>query len=238
MLLGARIAVVVPAHNEAPRIGRVIGRMPPFVDRVVVVDDASADDTCGIVQASPDPRVRLVRHAVNRGVGAAIATGYRIARGDGADVIAVMAGDDQMDPDDLESVVRPVAEGSADYVKGDRVHHPEARRMPFARRTGTRALGLLTRWAVRVPELTDSQCGYTALSGAAVDRLDLTSLWPRFGYPNDLLGLLAEQHLRVAQVPVRPVYQGEPSELRPWHVVTVVALVARAAWRVRRSARG
>lgn len=238
MLLGARIAVVVPAHDEAPRIGRVIGRMPSFVDQVVVVDDASHDDTCGVVLSSPDPRVRLVRHAVNRGVGAAIATGYRMARADGADVIAVMAGDDQMDPDDLEHVVRPVAEGTADYVKGDRIHHPQARAMPLARRAGTQALGYLTRWATRVSDLVDSQCGYTALSGAAMDRLDLTSLWPRFGYPNDLLGMVAEQHLRVMQVPVRPVYQGEPSELRPWHVATIVALVARAAWRVRRPRRG
>lgn len=238
MLLGARIAVVVPAHDEAPRIGRVLARMPSFVDQIVVVDDASADDTCGVVHANPDPRVRLVRHAVNRGVGAAIATGYRIARGDGADVIAVMAGDDQMDPGDLESVVRPVAEGQADYVKGDRIHHPQARAMPVARRTGSQVLGVLTRWAVRVPGLADSQCGYTALSGKAVDLLDLGSLWPRFGYPNDLLGMLAAQHLRVTQVPVRPVYQGEPSELRPWHVATVLALVARAAWRVRRPARG
>jgi len=237
MLLGARIAVVVPAHDEAPRIRRVIERMPAFVDRIVVVDDASRDETCAIVRACEEPRVRLVRHTNNRGVGASIATGYRTARQDGADVIAVMAGDDQMDPGDLEAVVTPVARHQADYVKGDRIHHAEARVIPFARRVGTTTLGVLTRWAVRAPGLSDSQCGYTAISGDAVDRIDLSSLWPRFGYPNDLLGLIACRRLRIAQVPVRPVYQGEPSELRAWHVATVIALIARAAWRVRRPPR-
>jgi glycosyltransferase involved in cell wall biosynthesis len=236
MFQHARIAVVVPAHNEAERIGTVIARMPAFVDRIVVVDDASCDGTCARVEQAASPRVRLVRHAANRGVGAAIMTGYRIARDEHADVIAVMAGDDQMDPADLEAVVRPVVEGRADYVKGNRLEHPGAQRMPWARRLGTRVLASLTRAATGLVSLSDSQCGFTAISGSAVDRLPLARVWPRFGYPNDLLARIHEHGLRLQEVVVRPVYQGERSELRAWHLFAIAGVLRRA--RRRRRARG
>jgi glycosyltransferase involved in cell wall biosynthesis len=234
MLSGARIAVVVPAHNESSMIGRVLCAMPAFVDQVVVVDDASDDETCARIERCGLGRVRLVRHALNRGVGAAIMTGYRIARAQGADVIAVMAGDDQMDPADLQRVLQPVLEGKADYVKGDRLSHPEAGSMPLARRLGTRALSHVTRRAFAMPSLSDSQCGFTAISGRAVDQLDLASVWPRFGYPNDLLAHILQLGLPVAEVVVRPVYKGERSELRAWHVLTILRVIARARCRARR----
>lgn len=231
MLRGARIAVVVPAHNESALIARVLSAMPAFVDQIVVVDDASDDDTCAQVDRCADERVTLVRHAANRGVGAAIVTGYRRARAQGAGVIAVMAGDDQMDPADLQGLVTPVIEGKAEYVKGDRLHHPEAARMPLTRRTGTRLLSHATRWALGMPTLSDSQCGYTAISATALDRLDLASVWPGFGYPNDLLARIVHLGMPVAEVVVRPVYKGERSELRPWHVLTILRVIGRAALR-------
>ncbi|MCU0690293.1 MAG: glycosyltransferase family 2 protein [Polyangiaceae bacterium] len=233
MIHHAHIAVVVPAHNEARFIARVLARMPAFVDSIVVVDDASSDATATIAASWPDPRVRLSRHAVNRGVGAAIATGYRAARAAGADVIAVMAGDDQMDPADLATVVAPVCEGRAHYVKGNRLRHAEARRMPAARRLGSTVLGWATAAAVRVPALGDSQCGYTAISGHALDAIDLGTMWPGFGYPNDLLGLLRARGFVVAEVVVRPIYADEISELSMRHLPIIAWLIARAAWRVR-----
>jgi glycosyltransferase involved in cell wall biosynthesis len=236
MLLGARVAVVVPAHDEARFVGRVIGRMPAFVDRVLVVDDASTDGTAEACRAAGDPRVRLVRHERNLGVGAAIATGYREARRAGADVVAVMAGDDQMHPDDLERLLLPVVRGEVGYTKGDRLHHPDAARvMPWARRLGTLVLGWLTRLALGARSLSDSQCGYTAISARAIGELDLDRLWPRFGYPNDLLGQLASAGVSFADVVVRPVYQGERSELGARHVPIILWLIARTAWRTRRA---
>jgi glycosyltransferase involved in cell wall biosynthesis len=234
MLEGARIAVVVPAHNEQRHISTVVERMPAFVDWVVVVDDASTDQTSEAAVQSADPRVRVVRHAHNRGVGAAIATGYREARRRGADVVAVMAGDNQMHPDDLSSVLLPVAQGNADYCKGDRLHHRAARAMPAVRRIGTWLFGYLTRWALALPGLSDSQCGFTAIGAHALDQLDLDRLWPGFGYPNDLLGQLSARGLSITQVPVRPVYGDERSELRVHHALIIVWLIARAGWRSRR----
>ncbi len=234
MWRGSRIAVVVPAYREERLIGRTLGSMPDFVDRVWVVDDASPDATLDAVHAVGDARVRAVAHPDNRGVGAALVTGYRAAVDDAADVVAVMAGDNQMHPDDLAAVLEPVACGHADYAKGNRFVHADAAHMPAARRAGGRLLSALTR-AVTGLTIDDSQCGYTAISAAALRALPIDELWPRFGYPNDLLGMLAARGLRVVDVPVRPVYADEQSGIRPWHLATITGVVARRWWRERAS---
>ena len=232
MIESARIAVVVPAFNEAGWIAETVETMPDFVDHVVVVDDASSDATSAVARAARSARVEVIRHAENRGVGAAIITGYHRARALGADVVAVMAGDGQMDPADLAAVLRPILDGDADYVKGNRLLHPGVfRTMPPARLAGTAVLAWLTRHAAGLPSLGDSQCGYTAISAAALDALDLDAIWPRYGYPNDLLGALSRERLRVGEVVVRPVYRGEASGLRARHLVTIGYLIGRVAYR-------
>ncbi|HEX4445823.1 MAG TPA: glycosyltransferase family 2 protein [Polyangiaceae bacterium] len=229
-----RVVAVVPAWEEAPRIARVVASMPAWVDAIVVVDDASTDGTAEAARGSGDERVRVVRHPVNRGVGAAIATGYRCALsmpGGPRDAFVVMAGDGQMDPEDLPAVVAPITRGEADYVKGDRFRRADtARAMPHARRLGGRVFSWATARAIGVP-ISDSQCGYTAITRAACARLDLDALWPRYGYPNDLLSQLAVRGLRIAEVPVRAVYADEVSRLTLRHVPVVAGLIARAAVR-------
>jgi glycosyltransferase involved in cell wall biosynthesis len=241
VLLGAEVVVVVPAYGEAPRIGRVLASMPALVDRVIVVDDASRDDTALCARRTSDPRVEVLVHPVNRGVGAAIVTGYERALAltrSPRDAFVVMAGDGQMDPGDLPALLAPIARGEADYVNGNRFMDPDvARIMPVGRRLGGLAFSWLTARATGL-DISDSQCGYTALGRAACARLDLGALWPRFGYPNDLLGQLAARRMRVAEVPVRPIYADEQSKLRPWHLVTIAGLVARiGAERVARATR-
>lgn len=226
---GSRVAVIVPAYQESRLIGRMLRRVPALVDAIYVIDDASTDETAATAAGVGDPRVIVIRHRENRGVGAAIASGYARALAAGADVLVVMAGDDQMDPGDLEALIAPVALGSADYAKGNRFRHPEARRMPLARRAGSRLLSRATRLATGL-EVDDCQCGYTALSARAARRLPLADLWPRFGYPNDLLGMLAGHDLRVFEVPVRPVYADETSGLRPWHLLSIGFVIARRFW--------
>jgi glycosyltransferase involved in cell wall biosynthesis len=242
MLRGVRIAVVIPAFHEAARVGGVIRTMPRWVDAIVVVDDASADETskaageAASAWSTPERICEVVRHAANRGVGAAIVTGYRRALALEADVIAVMAGDGQMDPEDLEGVVTPVVELRADYVKGNRFLHAEKRRMPRGRRFAGKALATATRLATGFA-IDDSQCGFTALSARAARDVPLHDLWPRYGYPNDLLGLLAASNCRVAEVPVRPIYAGEQSGIRFWHAAVVLGLVVRRWTRSRRGVR-
>lgn len=230
MLEGARIAVVVPAFDEERLIARTLRGIPGFVDAIYVVDDASRDATAEAARSLDDPRIRVVVHEANRGVGAAIATGYREAKAEGADVMAVMAGDAQMHPDDLLPLVLPVVRGEADYAKGNRMAHPCVRTtMPRARYVVGRWLSLLTRWAAGLPSLDDSQCGYTALSARSLDVIDLDGLWPRFGYPNDLIGKLAIAGQRIRDVVVRPVYADEKSGIRPWHVLVILGLIGRIA---------
>ena len=121
MLDGKTIAVVVPAHDEELLIGATLAGIPAFVDRIIVVDDASNDATAEKASASGDLRVEVVRHAENGGVGAAIVTGYKRALAERIDVAVVMAGDNQMDPAELESIAGPVARGEVDYAKANRL---------------------------------------------------------------------------------------------------------------------
>jgi glycosyltransferase involved in cell wall biosynthesis len=241
-----RISVVVPAYNEASRIARVLETMPENVEQVVVVDDASTDATGEVVRAcmSKDARVRYLRQPVNAGVGRAIVRGYQEllcakvkegAHGGGTDsdcgrgIFVVMAGDGQMNPDDLSRLVAPIETDQADYVKGERFSHAEIRtRMPKERYWAGRVLSRLTGFATGY-DITDSQCGYTAITSEACRSLDLDALWPKYGYPNDLLGQLAVRGLRVAQVPVEPVYTKElESKLRAHHVPGVMFVIARS----------
>jgi glycosyltransferase involved in cell wall biosynthesis len=231
MLYGARVVVVVPAFEEAPRIARVVRAMPPEVDRIVLVDDASQDATAARAREVGDVRVEVVRHAENRGVGAAIVTGYKRALaepGGARDAFVVMAGDGQMDPRDLPALVAPIARGDAGYVKGNRFLDPEVGAiMPPARRFGGVVFSSLTARAIGVP-IDDSQCGYTALARSACEQLDLDDLWPRYGYPNDLLGQLAVRRIAIAEAHVRPVYADEVSRLRFHHLFAITRLIGRA----------
>jgi glycosyltransferase involved in cell wall biosynthesis len=235
MWRGARVSVIVPAYREARLIGKTLSSVPAFVDRVFAVDDGSPDATSRAIQGVADRRVCAIRHAENRGVGAAIVTGYHAALADGCDVLAVMAGDNQMHPGDLEALIAPVALGRVDYAKGNRFCHAEVRSMPRLRRLGGRVLSAATRWTTGL-DVSDSQCGYTALAARAARTLPLDELWPRFGYPNDLLGMLAARGFSVAEVPVRPVYADEESGVRPWHVVIIGGVIARRWWRERAGA--
>jgi glycosyltransferase involved in cell wall biosynthesis len=238
MIDGCRVIVVVPAYREERLVGRVVRTMPSFVDRIIVVDDGSDDRTSEEARASGDPRVAVIRHARRRGVGAAIATGYAAAlveRGEANDAIAVMAGDGQMDPADLRRVVLPVVRGEADYVKGDRFGDRSTRAaMGLPRWVGGKIFSRLTALAIG-QRVSDSQCGYTAIARRALRGIDVESLWPSFGYPNDLLGILAARGSRIIEVPVRAVYGSERSKLRLRHLPPIFFLVARAALR-RRSA--
>jgi glycosyltransferase involved in cell wall biosynthesis len=225
MLGEAQIAVVVPAYNEVLHIAAVLRAIPGFVDRVVVVDDGSADGTAQAARGVRDARVQVLSHAHNRGVGAALKTGYCAAFDAGADIVAVMAGDGQMHPDDLLALLAPVLGGEADYVKGDRLSHPEARaRMPRMRFIGNHLLSALTRICTN-SRVRDSQCGYTALSRRALDHLPLAAVWEGYGYPNDMLGWLYASRAQVRDIVVRPVYGLERSGIGLRHALFVIPFV-------------
>ena len=233
MLDGKRVAVVVPAYDEERLVGETLHGIPTFVDRVYVVDDGSRDGTVEQATAVGDPRVEIVRHESNQGVGAAILSGYRRALEEGIDVTSVMAADNQMDPAELEALVGPVARGEVEYAKANRLVTGEAWKViPRTRYLGNAVLSLLTKIASGYWHVADSQAGYTAISRGALERLDLEGVYPRYGFPNDLLVHLNVQNARVRDVPSRPIYDvGERSGIRLRSVVPRISLLLfKAFW--------
>jgi glycosyltransferase involved in cell wall biosynthesis len=237
MLEGKTVAVVVPAYNEEGLIGNTLAGMPDFVDRIIVVDDASGDGTADRARAAGDGRVELVRHERNGGVGAAILTGYRRALEVEVDVTAVMAADNQMDPDDLRSLVLPVARGEVDYAKANRLLSGEAWRLiPRTRYLGNAVLSLLTKIASGYWHVADSQSGYTAIGLPMLAQLDLHRIYRGYGFPNDMLVHLNVWSARVRDFPSRPIYGiGERSGIKVRKVIPRISwlLVKGFFWRLR-----
>jgi glycosyltransferase involved in cell wall biosynthesis len=239
MFDGKRVAVVVPAHDEEALLPQTIVGVPDFVDRVYVVDDASRDATAELARqaAAADPRIEVVVHDRNRGVGAAIVSGYEHAIADRIDVTCVMAADNQMDPADLAALVGPVARGEVDYAKANRLFTGQAWQLiPKHRYLGNAVLSLLTKIASGYWHVADSQSGYTAIGLETLERLDLDRIYPRYGFPNDMLVHLNIVNARVRDVPSRPVYGvGERSGIKLRSVVPRISwlLVKGFFWRLR-----
>jgi glycosyltransferase involved in cell wall biosynthesis len=237
---GKTIAVVVPAYNEEKLIHMVLETMPDFVDLIIVVDDASTDQTAVRVASYHHRlggRLVLLSHAENQGVGAAVVTGYKQALMRGIEVVVVMNGDGQMDPEDLIRVVAPVARGEADYVKGNRLFRGESWQMiPHYRYLGNAVLSLLTKIVSGYWHIADSQSGYTAIARTALERLDLNRIYKRYGMPNDILVKLNVDNFRVRDVSVRPVYNiGESSGIRLRKVIPTISwlLLRGFCWRLK-----
>ncbi len=240
MYKGKTVAAVVPAYNEEVQIEKVLDTMPDFVDYIVVVDDASRDGTSRVVEnrvKRAQRKIVLLKHEVNSGVGAAILTGYEWSRNHGIDISVVMAGDAQMDPQDLPPILDPVAAGEADYVKGNRLFTGETwKRMPKVRYLGNSALSLLTKIASGYWHVADFQCGYTAISLEVLKRVNLQGIYRGYGFPNDFLVVLNVYNFRVKDVMVKPVYNvGEKSGIRIWKVVPRLSLLLfrRFFWRMK-----
>jgi glycosyltransferase involved in cell wall biosynthesis len=230
------ICVIVPAYNESTQIGKVLSTMPDFVDRVVVVDDASKDDTVDIARQHQNKieKLEVIQHETNQGVGAAISTGYIRARDEAYDVTAVMAGDGQMDPLELGKIIDPVVDGSADYVKGNRLFYGDAWNMiPHYRYLGNSFLSLMTKIASGYWHIADSQSGYTAISLIALKRINLDKIYNDYGMPNDLLIKLNQHDFRVRDVHIRPVYNvGEKSGIRVNKVIPRISwILFKGFWR-------
>ena len=184
------ICVVIPAYNEEKLIGPTLASVPDYIFRIYAVDDASTDRTPEIIReyAEKDTRILHIRHEINQGVGASIASGYREALTEGMDIAVVMAGDNQMDPAYLPNFLDPIINRQADYAVGNRLQTSEySKGMPPWRFFGNALLTLLTKIASGYWQLMDPQNGYTAISRRALERLDLKNIYPRYGYCNDIL---------------------------------------------------
>lgn len=234
-----RVCAVVPCYNEETQISMVIDTMPEFVDKIVIVDDKSSDNTVGVVKEneSAQERIVLIVHEENQGVGGSIATGYKWARDNDMDMAVVMAGDGQMNPDDLPALLSPVVTGEADYTKGNRLFTGEAfQKIPKVRYFGNSFLSLFTKIASGYWHIADSQSGYTVINKKALHTIDWDKMYKRYGQPNDILVRLNVENFIVKDIPVEPVYNiGEKSGIRVRKVIFSIGwlLVKLFAWRMK-----
>ncbi len=238
MFKNKKIAVVVPAYNEEELIEKTIATMPDYVDKIIVVDDCSKDSTPQILKSlkEKNPKLTIIRHKENMGVGKAIITGYEESIKQDMDITAVMAGDAQMDPEDLPGLLAPVAEGKADYTKGNRLLTRDVRKaMPGLRYFGNSLLTILNKIATGYWNVMDPQCGYTAISKKALQTIHLDEVYHWYGFPNDLLAKLNVFSIKVMDVPVRAVYGTEKSGIRLYSYIPKVSflLLRDFLWRLK-----
>ena len=181
-----------------------------------------------IENKEPDKdRIVLITHTKNAGVGAAIASGYKWCRDNSIDCTAVMAGDGQMDPSELESICMPVINDGIDYVKGNRLIHRSALLViPKIRYFGNSVLSILTKIASGYWHISDTQTGYTAISNKALNAIRLYKIYKGYGMPNDLLVKLNIAFCTIKEVEIKPVYDiGEKSKMRLFKVIPKISFL-------------
>jgi len=229
MYKDSRIAVVVPARNEAGHIGGVIKSMPQLVDDIVVVDDCSDDNTSDNARATRDPRVTILATPAQSGVGGAMVLGYRHAIELGADIVVKMDGDGQMPPEYLHCLLDAIIDQGFDYAKGNRFLAGESIKvMPAHRVLGNIVLTFMTKLASGYWQVFDPQNGYTAVRTTVLASLDLGLLRRDYFFENDMLIRLNFQRYRVKDVAMPARYGDERSEINLFRVgVTFPVLLLR-----------
>lgn len=232
------IWVVIPAYRASETIRAVLTSIPDWVEGVVVVDDASTDDTASVVESADDPRVVLVKRPKNGGVGAAVCDGYQRALELDAQVVVKMDADAQMDPGQMPRLVAPIIEGRADYAKGNRFRHWNAlRSMPRGRLFGNAVLSFLVKMASGYWDIIDPTNGYTAIHRVVLSKLQFDDLAKRYFFESDMLIHLGTMQAVVVDVPMPARYGDENSSLSLSRAATtfpgklVRGFVKRAFWR-------
>lgn len=210
-----RIVALVPAYNEEAHVGGVISTMPGFVDDIIVVNDASADGTPEAVRAAGDSRVLLIDHERNEGLGGSLVDAHARALEAGSDIMVVMAGDGQMDPAYLPSLLDPLIDDGYDFTKGNRFFGTRSwAGMPAIRVFGNIVLTFLTKIATGYWNVVDPQNGYTAMARRASLLIDWASIARDYSFENDVLAALWINGCRVLDVPIPAVYGDEVSDIR------------------------
>jgi glycosyltransferase involved in cell wall biosynthesis len=227
------IAAVVPAYNEEAHIADVIRGLPELVDHIVVVDDASTDETSQQAKGTDDPRLVLIRNDENRGVGGSIVTAHRKALELGSDIDVVFAGDDQMDPQYLPALLDPIIDDGFGFTKANRFFSRSSFvGMPRHRVFGNIVLSFLTKLASGYWHLFDPQNGYTAITKESLARLPLDDIATGYEFENDLLINLNIENIRACDVSVPARYGTEVSGIRLRQVIPAIGwLLFRGFWK-------
>ena len=216
MIENKRIAAVVPSYRVIAHIKSVISKMPDYIDVIYIVDDKCDQNSGKFVEDNiTDPRVKVIFHKENQGVGGAVITGYRQAIEDNMDIVVKIDGDDQMDPTLARKFITPIVNGEADYTKGNRFFNfSDASSMPKVRLFGNIALSFLTKLSSGYWKTFDPTNGYTAISTAVLKRLALDKIQKRYFFESDILSHLNLVQAKVMDIPMIAVYGDEISNLK------------------------
>ncbi|WP_255322827.1 glycosyltransferase family 2 protein [Lysobacter sp. K5869] len=211
-----RIAVVIPCYKVRRHVLAVIEAIGPEVERIYAVDDCCPDGSGDLIESQcADPRVRVLRHESNQGVGGAVMTGYAEAIVEGFTIAVKIDGDGQMDPRLLPLFARPILDGRADYTKGNRFYDlSQIQRMPALRLIGNAGLSFLSKLSTGYWNLFDPTNGYTAIATRVAAHLPLERVSRRYFFETDLLFRLNIARAAVLDVPMDAVYADEESNLR------------------------
>jgi dolichol-phosphate mannosyltransferase len=210
------IAAVIPCYRVERDIQSVLKKIPSYIKHIIVVDDASPDSTADLVTAfaEADPRIVLIRHPSNRGVGGAMVTGYRKALELEAQVVVKIDGDGQMDMEHLPKLLTPLIEGRADYTKGNRFRDfASLQQMPLIRRVGNMGLAFLAKAATGYWNMFDPTNGFNAIRSEVLTQLPLDKIDPTYFFETSMLANLYLIGAVVKDVPMPARYQGEVSSL-------------------------
>jgi dolichol-phosphate mannosyltransferase len=220
MTSAPRVAVVIPAYRVTRHVLDVIAGVGPGCERIYVVDDACPDRSGDYVEREcRDPRVVVLRNAVNLGVGGAVLAGYRLAIKDKMDVIVKIDGDGQMDPALIDGFVQPICNGMADYTKGNRFFDLRGiRQMPLVRRIGNLGLSFISKASSGYWDIFDPTNGYTAINARVAELLPFDSISQRYFFETDMLFRLNTLRAVVLDVPMQASYGDETSNLKVSHV--------------------
>ena len=211
----SKIAVVIPAYNVEDTIVKVIMGIPTNVHNIIVVNDASKDDTVARVKTIKDHRVTLINHKKNMGVGGALLTGYSYALGLGADIVVKLDGDDQMDVKFMPGLIEPIQNGQADYTKGNRFLHPVAlKKMPVGRKISNLGLTFLSKIASGYWNVFDPANGYTAISASKLVNLDPKKIARSYFFETSMLCELRKLDAVVMDISMPAIYQNERSAVK------------------------
>ncbi len=211
---GVKIGVIVPAYRVERQIEKVLRGIPPWIQSIIVVEDKSPDDTAAKVKAVGDPRVTLISHAQNQGVGGAMQTGFLEAVRQNLDVVVKMDGDDQMNPAELPRLVAPLVDGRADMTKGNRFPSLQAiKAMPLLRIVGNAGLTFLVKLASGYWGNFDPANGYIALRTDVLRRMDVAKLPRRYFFESGFLIELGILRAVVHDVAMPARYGDEVSNL-------------------------
>ena len=229
------LAVIIPAYQVADKIESVLEDLPEYLSDIIVVDDASRDNTAELVRAfaEHDRRIVLIRHDHNQGVGGAMVTGFRKALELGAQVVVKIDGDHQMDPAQIPTLVTPLIEGKADYVKGNRFRDFESlQHMPLIRRIGNLGLSFLTKAATGYWNCFDPTNGFFAIRAEILAQLPFERIDRRYFFETSMLANLYLLDAFVLDVPMPARYRGERSSMSIWRVlVEFPAKLLATVWR-------